>query len=428
MSSNNEFVQSLAASLKNLGAMHAVGEQWVSVHGLIPKGGIPYCGQEVSRTTYAALWQWVNENNLVVTEAEWHSISSSQNGNVSKYSDGDGSTTFRLPCIVGYVKCAGALGEAGAYTSEGLPNIVGEITYITAENPNISSTDYPTNGAFLWKNEAYTKKASTASGNGSRDLSFDASRCSAIYGNSTHVTPETMSVIFGVYAFGEVTNVGSVDLGSLAQQLSEISTTYLPTAGGTMGGSIKNLSSDGQMTIVNKDLNIGTNPSAVMYKAIHWADATGAVDNNHRLATVEYSVSTAGAASLNIGPYQWIANRGSWKGCMLKLSINAAGACTANVAAAFSATSIQATSDARLKSNIVNYSADLSGIGTYRYTLDSEQKNRVGLIAQEVKGVIPEAVSEDEKGYYSLDYNAIVAVLVGKVNDLEKRLKELEVN
>lgn len=91
------------------------------------------------------------------------------------------------------------------------------------------------------------------------------------------------------------------------------------------------------------------------------------------------------------------------------------------------AVSFQATSDKRKKTNIKELEdLNLSGIKSYNYTLTSNGERRTGLIAQEVMYVIPDAVKADEKGYLSLDYNAVVAVLVAKVNKLEARIKELE--
>ncbi|MGN1208776.1 MAG: hypothetical protein ACI4SV_00635, partial [Duodenibacillus sp.] len=73
---------------------HAVGDEWHSFTGQIPAGGVPYCGQEVTRETYADLWEYAQNNGLVKTEEEWQALDASQNGNVPFYSDGDGSTTF----------------------------------------------------------------------------------------------------------------------------------------------------------------------------------------------------------------------------------------------------------------------------------------------------------------------------------------------
>lgn len=92
----------------------------------------------------------------------------------------------------------------------------------------------------------------------------------------------------------------------------------------------------------------------------------------------------------------------------------------------FYATVLQATSDIRKKSDLKELSADLSSIKAYSYILKTDGKRHAGLIAQEVEKVIPEAVSNDPDGFKSLDYNAIVALLVGEVNALKKEIKDLK--
>jgi len=88
---------------------------------------------------------------------------------------------------------------------------------------------------------------------------------------------------------------------------------------------------------------------------------------------------------------------------------------------------IQATSDIRKKSNIVAIDdVDLHSIKAYEYNLEDNKRRSTGLIAQEIEKILPTAVEADEKGFLSLDYNAIVAVLVNKVNALEARISELE--
>ena len=94
--------------------------------------------------------------------------------------------------------------------------------------------------------------------------------------------------------------------------------------------------------------------------------------------------------------------------------------------AAVKAPSFQATSDARKKTGLTPVHPDLSGLTAYRYTLKDDGKTHVGLVAQEVEKVIPEAVSEDKEGFLALDYNAVVAALVDEVNQLKARVAELE--
>lgn len=223
---------------------HNVGEEWVSYTGVIPQGGVPYLGQEVTREMYSDLWAYAQANGLVVSESEWQSLSSSQSGNVGKYSSGNGSTTFRMPRIVGYVKGASSLDEAGAYTKEGLPNIKYDYTENQIINAFVwgdNSTQHNNVGGALYLSSAsngeYTYPTEWVEGVGARrpfGLNFDASRSNPIYGNSSHVTPETSVVLFGVYAFGEVTNAGSVDVQSVANAIARIEADHLLLIGGTV--------------------------------------------------------------------------------------------------------------------------------------------------------------------------------------------------
>lgn len=96
--------------------------------------------------------------------------------------------------------------------------------------------------------------------------------------------------------------------------------------------------------------------------------------------------------------------------------------CTGTMRAA----AFQATSDARKKTGLTPVHPDLSGLTAYRYTLKDDGKTHVGLVAQEVKKVIPEAVAEDKEGFLALDYNAVVAALLDEVNRLRKRVEALE--
>lgn len=85
------------------------------------------------------------------------------------------------------------------------------------------------------------------------------------------------------------------------------------------------------------------------------------------------------------------------------------------------------TSDKRLKNNIISYSINnLSELKCYKYILETDGKEHIGLIAQDVKNVIPEAVHEHSNGYLAIDYSAITACLCGYINQLEKRIEYLE--
>ena len=90
------------------------------------------------------------------------------------------------------------------------------------------------------------------------------------------------------------------------------------------------------------------------------------------------------------------------------------------------ATGFRATSDARHKSDLTPVRYDLSSLSAYHYVLKDDGKPHVGLVAQEVQQIIPDAVSADKDGTLSLDYNAVVAALVDEVNRLKLRVAALE--
>ena len=83
------------------------------------------------------------------------------------------------------------------------------------------------------------------------------------------------------------------------------------------------------------------------------------------------------------------------------------------------------TSDIRLK-NVVDKEYNVSDIEAISYTWKDETKGskiQIGYSAQEVQKYIPDSVSEDENGLLSINY---IQVLIAKIAELEKRIKQLE--
>lgn len=64
-----------------------------------------------------------------------------------------------------------------------------------------------------------------------------------------------------------------------------------------------------------------------------------------------------------------------------------------------------AMSDKRLKENIRPVGRLNNGLTVYAFNFKGNDKTQIGLIAQEVARVIPEAVSEDENGFLLVDYD-----------------------
>lgn len=311
---NEQFVNALAVALRKVGTIHTVGEEWVSYIGEIPVGGVPYCGQMVTRATYSALWSYAQAKGLVKTEAEWQQIATANNGNVPFYSTGDGKTTFRMPKISGYVKGASSQSVAGDYVAEGLPNIEGSITTKNADDATFisdaSSGQISESGAFYisqWTNKYVASRAGTSL-NSPVALEFNASYSNPIYGNSEHVTPETSTVMFGAYAFGAIVETGELDAPTLQTSVArveaelsnvvrtvngtsadangnvEIGGDYLPLGGGEMWGGIAQSVGDfirceytNKYTSIKGGINDTNGGSVTVYGKNHATNAGEAV-------------------------------------------------------------------------------------------------------------------------------------------------------
>ena len=85
------------------------------------------------------------------------------------------------------------------------------------------------------------------------------------------------------------------------------------------------------------------------------------------------------------------------------------------------------SSDARLKSNIVSLGSTLSKllqIDGKSYEMKGKQK--IGVLAQEIKEVFPELVSEDDNKMLAVNYQGLVPVLINALKEQDVKMKEQE--
>ena len=83
------------------------------------------------------------------------------------------------------------------------------------------------------------------------------------------------------------------------------------------------------------------------------------------------------------------------------------------------------SSDARLKSNIVSLGSTLSRlllIDGKSYEMKGKQK--IGVLAQDIKEVFPELVTEDANEMLAVNYQGLVPVLI---NALKEQQSEIEI-
>jgi hypothetical protein len=99
--------------------------------------------------------------------------------------------------------------------------------------------------------------------------------------------------------------------------------------------------------------------------------------------------------------------------------------------AAFTATgNVTAFSDARVKTNIKTIDNALSKVlalrgVTYNRTDLEDKSEQIGVIAQEVKEVLPQVVQETD-GRYSVAYGNIVGVLIEAIKEQQAQIEELK--
>lgn len=82
-------------------------------------------------------------------------------------------------------------------------------------------------------------------------------------------------------------------------------------------------------------------------------------------------------------------------------------------------------SDRRLKDHIRDIDDPMSKIENMRgvyYTMSDV--SHIGFIAQDIKEVLPEVVQQDARGYYSIEYGNIVALLVEGMKELRRENRE----
>ena len=134
----------------------------------IPSGYLPCNGSAISRETYADLFAVIG----------------------TTYGTGDGSTTFNLPNLTD--KFIQGSDTAGTVKSAGLPEIFGSLNVANASDGIWASSAFYVNE---WSNnEAKNGSVASVYEKTSAHISFSASRCNSIYGNSTTVQPPALTM------------------------------------------------------------------------------------------------------------------------------------------------------------------------------------------------------------------------------------------
>jgi len=225
------------------------------------------------------------------------------------------------------------------------------------------------------------------------------------------------------------TTTTATDANTLATTANTTANAALPKAGGSMTGlltansgvAIDDITIDGtEIDLSSGDLTVDVAGDIIL-------DADGG-DISFRDAGTEIGRFTNNSTNFQIYSavqdvdIQFKGNDGGSTVTALTLDMSNAGAATFN-------NNVTAFSDERLKDNIKTIENGLSKVEQLRgVTYTRDEKNNIGVIAQEVEKILPEVVltADDEMGTKSVDYSRLTAVLIEAVKDLSGRVKELE--
>lgn len=108
----------------------AVGQRLVWPHPIDPPSEIygvclPADGQEYPRLQYQEGFDIVSLYGSVIPESTWQSYISAGNSSVGFFSDGDGSTTFRMPLLNDFDRATAGSRNVGSFQGDAIRNIKG---------------------------------------------------------------------------------------------------------------------------------------------------------------------------------------------------------------------------------------------------------------------------------------------------------------
>ena len=92
------------------------------------------------------------------------------------------------------------------------------------------------------------------------------------------------------------------------------------------------------------------------------------------------------------------------------------------------ASKFKTTSDIALKENVIGIDRALDkvlGLKGVSFNWKDTSSKQIGMIANEVEKVIPEAVDTDDDGYKSIDYGGIISYLIESIKTLKVEINDL---
>lgn len=94
------------------------------------------------------------------------------------------------------------------------------------------------------------------------------------------------------------------------------------------------------------------------------------------------------------------------------------------------ANKVRSRSDARLKTDVEDIRSGLSTIRqlcgkTYQLKCEEDGKRSHGLIAQDVRSVLPSVVSTDTDGFLNISYIELIPILIESIKELDTKMDKI---
>lgn len=200
-----------------------VGYVHWSISPIVPAGELPLLGGTYDRSFYADLWSWANENGLVISESEWQA-NVLVDGKCDKFSDGNGSTTFRVPNMGNQL-----INEVEDY--DGLIPVMGNGEALGFSNGSqlfgVSTGSINDERTLQPMLNAYNSVAgSNCTGNRptAGEYSIGVTTDANASGLCAKLAPKKLSGQWLIVAFGTISNIGNADVGNVMQAVEQVQT------------------------------------------------------------------------------------------------------------------------------------------------------------------------------------------------------------
>jgi hypothetical protein len=292
---------------------------------------------------------------------------------------------------------------------------------------------------------AYASSAASASSAGNADtvdgqnFNYTNSSNSPLYlwgtdsnGTNYLAARGSISVNFATSA-GSVTNALTAGTGLTSAGTyngSAARTFSLATAGAgaasyTSGISAITVDAYGRVTAVTGSAGYTTNAGTVTSVGITAGNGL----------TGGGTITSSGTVTLNVGAGSYITVAADTVAVDATTTATASKVAARDASGDIYANDFQATSDARLKTDIIEIQNALDTIEKINgvkfkwnelATNPDKDKVQVGVIAQEVEAVVPEIVNTNDDGYKSVSYDKLVPLLIQAVKELSEKVKKLE--